>query len=193
MAPPLAKDRNLSVLDSLELARLPPEGLNYVEALPAPWVAETIKPLDGAPEETAYQPTGAGHVDLLVMPLGTIESRPPLQLTGRMTAPLEVACVRCLEQVQLEQSQTVDLVVFPDNKEDEEPPESTYEGEKIDLGFVLREQLLLHLDPDPCCTEATACDARTEALLSQVNQPADDVSLKPESPFAALAALKKDD
>ena len=193
MGPLDASQRNLTVLEDIELSRIPAEGLSFEEPAPQAWLQETLQPLKGAAPETAHIVSGVGDVALVVVPLCPIVQLPPFRLTGHLRCPLEVPCVRCLETVAFTQDVKIDQVLFWADSEEAEAPESVYEGEKLPLPLVVREQLLLSLNAYPSCIEVEACDKRTAKMLQEANRPALEAENAVDPRWAALGALQTDE
>ena len=104
-----------------------------------------------------------------------------LHIVGRVSATVTQNCVVTLKPIESEIDEAVDLVFTPpadvDKADAEEPPEVLKDG-VVDLGAIATEFLILGIDPYPRRPGAVF-DAPT------VGEPR-------SSPFAALAALKKD-
>lgn len=111
MGPVDAKSRQLSVLEPLSLQHLPAEGLVYDQALPAAWLSTTL----GKTTDTGEPLTilGDGHAELTVTPLGDVDARPPILVRGRVTGRVRTACVRCLDDVDLDVGDTIETTLFP--------------------------------------------------------------------------------
>jgi uncharacterized protein len=137
----------------LEIPRIPPEGLDLDEALDAPSLH-----LEGEPE-VVLRP-GARlkcHVDLVD---GTT-----LHVRGRLEGSLDTECGRCLELYPLSVGQELDLFYLPRAKaEPQEQAEEVelsdhevvvgyYDGDRLDLGEAMREQIVLGLPLKPLCRE----------------------------------------
>jgi uncharacterized metal-binding protein YceD (DUF177 family) len=112
-----------------------------------------------------------------------------LRVAGRVSATVVQNCVVTLEPIESRLDEPVDLVFLPDAEpaanavdiralETDDPPEAIRDG-VIDLGAVATEFLLLGLDPYP----------RKPGAVFEAAPAGDPAS----HPFAALAALKKDD
>jgi uncharacterized metal-binding protein YceD (DUF177 family) len=113
-----------------------------------------------------------------------------LRAVGRISATVVQNCVVTLEPIESDIDEAVDLVFLPPDVasatdavdlealEADEPPEAIRDG-VIDLGAVATEFLLLGLDPYP----------RKPGAVFEAPPAGDPAS----HPFAALAALKKDD
>jgi uncharacterized metal-binding protein YceD (DUF177 family) len=104
-------------------------------------------------------------------------------VTGRLTADVVQACVVSLEPVEQRIDEPVDLRLLPPEAElsddPEGPDEIPIEGDTVDLGEAIAEQLALSLDPYP----------RAEGAVLPEAGEADGAS----GPFGALAALRRRD
>jgi uncharacterized metal-binding protein YceD (DUF177 family) len=106
-----------------------------------------------------------------------------LHVAGQVSAHLGQTCVVTLDPIESDITESIDVVFVPairtpakDLKLDDEPPELLV-GDKIDLGAIATEFLLLGIDPYPRKAGAEFTPIR-----------ADDAGARP---FAALEALKK--
>ena len=106
-----------------------------------------------------------------------------VHVAGQVSAHLGQTCVVTLEPIESDLTESIDVVFVPavqapakDLKLDDEPPELLV-GDKIDLGAIATEFLLLGIDPYPRKAGAEFAPIR-----------ADDAGARP---FAALEALKK--
>ncbi len=193
MGPVDAKIHQLSLLEPLELRHLPDQGLRFEEALTEAWLAENVV---SSAQDLSLTLTGPGWGELEIMPLGPVETRPPIVLRGNLKVPLKTPCVRCLEDVALDTQTKVELTLFPpDAAQDDDDPGSaeagTYEGGTLPLPEILRETLLLAIDMNPCCADEPACDARTAQMLAAANKDVLALETSGDPRWAALAALKK--
>jgi uncharacterized protein len=122
-----------------------------------------------AGDPAGYRARGPAHVDVH---LEKVERRVRVEATAK--AELQAACGRCLVPVQLDVPVEFELTLVPsDEYEDaarEEKvakkgaaggsfdvaaaEEDTYSGKVIDLDPIVREQVLLALQPYPVCTDA---------------------------------------
>jgi len=137
----------------IEISRIPPEGLALDEALESSAVH-----LD---QETEFSldPGGSlrGHVDLVD---GTT-----VHVRGRLTTRVQVECGRCLERYAVPIEQELDLFYLPRERarpmDEEEEVELTdrdvvvsyYDGDRLDLGEVVREQVFLAVPLKRLCRE----------------------------------------
>lgn len=107
-----------------------------------------------------------------------------IRAEGRIEAEVTQACVVSLEPVQQRVSAPVVLRFLPPDAVPDDDPESPDEietdGETIDLGEAVAEQLALALDPYPRRPDA--------ALPDEVVAPEPEA---PPNPFAALARLPR--
>jgi uncharacterized protein len=138
----------------IDIPRIPPEGLSLDEALePSGLHLE-------AEREFSLGPGGrlTCHVELVD---GTT-----VHVRGRLSSPLEAECGRCLERFAVAVAQELDLFYLPRTaqrpvEEEEEEVElrdrdlviGYYEGARLDLGDVVREQLFLALPLKRLCRE----------------------------------------
>jgi uncharacterized protein len=137
----------------IDIPRIPTEGLSLDEALEAPALH-----LEGD-AEVAFRPGGRllAHVDLVD---GTT-----VHIRGHLTGTAEIDCARCLERYPVALGQELDLFYMPrvvgqpDAQEEEvelsdrDVVVGYYDGDRLDLGEVLREQVLLALPLKPLCRE----------------------------------------
>jgi uncharacterized protein len=134
----------------LEIPRIPPEGLDVHESLSPSRVH-----VEGDDELTLDTGELAGHVEIV--------DENTVHVQGTLTAGVHVQCGRCLEPYALSVDQKLDLFYLPrlsDRPQDEEEDVELddhdivvgyYEGETLDLGEVVREQLLLFLPMKRLC------------------------------------------
>lgn len=106
-----------------------------------------------------------------------------VSVTGRLSAEVVQECVVTLEPVTQAVEEQVALRILGPEEEPSEDPEApdeiTAEGDSVDLGEAIAEQLSLALDPYPRAPGA--------ALPGGEEGP----DAPPTGPFAALAAFKK--
>lgn len=123
-----------------------------------------------------------------------------LQIKGELVLSYVLTCSRCVAEQERSERLPVRWTLLPKRtldtrrlRDDEEVELSTddldvsfYEGDEIDLGELVREALLLELDPADECGEE-ACDDRLTTLLAA---KADEVPDAVDPRWAGLAALK---
>lgn len=104
------------------------------------------------------------------------------EVAGRLSAEVVQACVVSLEPVVQQVEEAVALRVLPPGQapsdDPDGPDEIESEGDAVDLGEALAEQLALALDPYPRAPGAVLPEGEGEGTTAR-------------GPFAALAALKK--
>ncbi|MCX7685535.1 MAG: DUF177 domain-containing protein [Acetobacteraceae bacterium] len=109
-----------------------------------------------------------------------------IRAEGRIEAEVTQCCVVSLEPVGQRLSAPVLLRFLPPGAEPDDDPESPDEietdGETIDLGEAVAEQLALALDPYPRHPEAALPPEATDAPAPEPPRP---------SAFAALARLRR--
>jgi uncharacterized protein len=137
----------------IDIPKIPPEGLELDEAL----------------DPTSAHVEGEG--DLRLLPGGRLRCRVEIvdgttvHVRGRLAAAVEPECGRCLELYTASLDQELDLFYLPhvpgqlEEQEDDvalsdrDVVVGYYEGERLDLGEVVREQLFLALPLKPLCRE----------------------------------------
>jgi uncharacterized protein len=122
------------------------------------------------------------------------------RLVGRVTAKLEVACSRCLEQFRIPVDTPFDLSYLPQAENEGEPEREIqdedlntayYRGETIDLAELLREQFYLALPMKPLHDEA--CKGLCPHCGANLNRETCDCRPTWEDPrLAGLKALLDD-
>jgi uncharacterized metal-binding protein YceD (DUF177 family) len=130
----------------------------------------------------------AGLVDLARLDATLAVTRDGTRVTGRISATITQTCVVTLEPLVNEIDEPVEVIFAPAAEQSAQleaaaadapdPPEPLVNG-TIDLGALAAEFLLLGLDPYPRKPDAAFAAPQDEAGR--------------DSPFAALAALRKSD
>jgi uncharacterized protein len=137
----------------IDIPRIAPEGLDLDEALDPSAVH--------VDQETEFTLAAGGRlrgrVDLV--------DGATVHVRGRLSASVQVECGRCLERYPVPLDQELDLFYLPREKErpleQEEDVEMTdrdvvvgyYDGDALDLGDVVREQVFLSLPLKRLCGE----------------------------------------
>ena len=140
----------------IEIASIPPEGLEVDEALTAGEVhvqgEETFVLLDGGRLQCRLD-------------RGDDQS---VHVRGRLAARVELQCGRCLEAFPLAMDQELDLFYLPHRADEDDEAEDEveladrdmvvayYQGDRLDLGEMIREQLFLALPMKRLCREQCA-------------------------------------
>jgi uncharacterized protein len=152
----------------IDIPRIPPEGLDFDEALDSPTLH-----LEG---ETEFQlHPGARLACKVDLVDGTT-----VHVRGQLKASVSTECGRCLEPYELPVGQELDLFYLPRAQgrpqEQEEEVELSdhevvvgyYDGERLDLGEVIREQIVLGLPLRRLCRED--CRGRCPSCGQDKNQ-----------------------
>lgn len=154
----------------VSLARIPDSGREeHLRASPAECAALA--------KRFAIEAVGRLEATLLLRP----EPSGGIMVTGRLSAEVVQACVVSLEPVTQAVDEAVLLRLLPPGEDPSDDPEGPdelpIEGDAIDLGEAIAEQLALALDPYPRApgAELPRCGTGGEAA----------------GPFGALAALRR--
>ena len=135
----------------IDIPRIPPEGLDIDEALDPAGVHLQ------AEEEVSLQPGGRLRAHAEVVDEATVHVR------GRLDASVEIDCARCLARYAVRLGQELDLFYLPRAAEEPQAEEEEvelsdrdvvvdyYDADRLDLGEVVREQILLGLPLKPLC------------------------------------------
>jgi uncharacterized protein len=173
----------------VDIPRIPPDGLELDEALDAAKLH-----LEGESEfEIAPGATFKGRVELVD---GTT-----VHVRGRLAGAIRLECGRCLERYALPVDQDLDLFYLPRAadrpQEQEEEVELSdrdvvvgyYDGDELDLGEVVREQIFLGLPLKRLCRED--CRGRCATCGQNLNQQTCSCPPADEGTDPRLAPLKK--
>jgi uncharacterized protein len=156
----------------------------------APWLAAECPDLEVRP--------GPGGIALAGQLLRTGDD---LFLRGDLRGVLEMPCARCLETARLPLAIPLSVTFF-DREQAEEDDDGAapggddvdvayYEGDEVDLGPEVRDQILLALPVSPLCSES--CLGLCPVCGGNRNQAPCDCEARRQrmaSPMAALAKLK---
>jgi uncharacterized protein len=140
----------------IDISSIPPEGLEVHQDLKAGEVH-----LEG---EESFALLEGGRLDCR-LDRGDDQS---IHVRGRLSARLELQCGRCLEAFPFAVDQDLDLFYLPHRAEDGEEEEDEveladrdmvvayYQGERLDLGEMIREQFFLAVPMKRLCREQCA-------------------------------------
>lgn len=134
----------------------------------------------------------AGVVDV-ALEFGTGEGR-LRYVRGRLRVRVSLICQRCLQPMELELEQPVELEIVPSDEAarslhgDRDPLVAT--GESLDLATLVEDELLLALPFAPM-HELDACPAAGEPHETE-EEVEPSAARERGNPFSVLAALKKD-
>ena len=156
--------------------QLPPEGRAFRGEVAEEVVAENVSGLLG---ELGYRSSGALTVEGTAWP-----ARRDVVVHATFRVALGFDCVRCLTARELVVERTVQHVLVREvatatpgddglevTDADDEADEYTFDGERVALGEVFREDLLLELPMNPTCETAGAgvCEAAPQAAEATVD------------------------
>jgi uncharacterized protein len=173
----------------VDVSHIPPEGL------------EVDSPLE--PGEVHLE----GEQSFTLQPGGRLRGRvdrgddQTVHVRGHLTAGLGLECGRCLEPFPLAVEQELDLFYLPHREDAEEEDEveladrdmvvTYYTGDRLDLGEIIREQLLLSVPMKRLCREA--CRGLCPKCGANRNTtPCACPAADPDPRFAGLGKLLKD-
>ncbi|PYQ15132.1 MAG: hypothetical protein DMF80_10345 [Acidobacteria bacterium] len=175
----------------INVSRIPPEGLGVEESL--------------EPGEVHLE----GEESFTLAPGGRLESRleraedDSVHVRGTLSARLRLQCGRCLESFELPVEQDLDLFYLRRRHDDQDGEEDEvelsdrdmvvayYDGDRLDLGEMVREQFFLTVPLKRLCREecrglCPACGAnRNQVRCACPPEPA-------ASPFGSLRSLFED-
>jgi len=174
---------------TIELSKIPPEGLEVDETLGADDVHVAGE------ENFTLDSAGSLRCRLELVDGNTVHVR------GHLRARLGLECGRCLETFPLLVDQELDLFYLPHRpdavEEEEDEVELSdrdmvvayYDGERLDLGDVIREQFFLAVPMKRLCGES--CRGRCPACGVNRNAQSCACVLAEEAFDLRLAGLKK--
>lgn len=119
-----------------------------------------------------------------------------IRLVGKIRTTLDVNCGRCLEPFDIPVDTAFDLMFMPEpavprdgehQVHDTDVGVSSYKGDTIDLGEVMREQFFLALPMKPLCRQ----DCRGLCPVCGVNRNREQCDCREEWTDPRLAVLKK--
>jgi uncharacterized protein len=168
---------------TIDISQIPQDGLEVDEAL--------------APSEVHVE----GEESFRLAPGGSLRGRIDrgdaggVHVRGRLSASLELECGRCLEPFAFPLHQDLDLFFLPHSKgaeiEEEDEVElkdrdmvvAYYDGDRLDLGEVIREQLFLAAPLKPLCHEdckgrCPSCSIDKNRASCSCPPPASDVDVR---------------
>ncbi len=121
----------------------------HIEALEEPEWLVNLPELWSEGDE--YKPLSKIRIDLKVTRI-----LKEITVIGNVRLSIQSQCSRCVEAVRIELNPLVSLVLSPSDKlknEEEDIEHETYQGDEIDLGNYLREQLAISLPVKVVCIE----------------------------------------
>ncbi len=168
----------------------PEQGLRVEKSLPVSDLNALVRDVD---DLEALEPMS---VDLAIK-----HHRGRLHLSGHISTTLALPCRRCLEPVPQAYPIELNLWLLPESTamsataatelelQEDDLDTVFFDGENIDLSHILKECILLEVDPYPLCAESCAglcpgCGSNRNHQTCQCPAQPDD------SPWDALKSLK---
>jgi uncharacterized protein len=126
------------------------EGLSLKVPLSADWLKEECPHLEAKPAREGL--LFKGHLS---------RQDEDVFLRGTLTGALEFSCARCLEPAKVPVRIPVQISFVASSEDDEEESDDDvdvahFDGNEIDIGPELREQILLNMPINPVCREGCA-------------------------------------
>jgi uncharacterized protein len=168
-----------------KIKEIPDEGLVVSQALAGDLLKDALEGL----EPELAQCTGG-------LELTITRARTDVVVTGRLSAALSLACGACLKPTPVLVKAPINAVYVEGDEEAESDEEDldaedvlTYDGEVVDLGPMIREQLIISLPMSVRCKEG--CKGLCPVCGGDRNlvECGHKIEIE-ESPFAALKSLK---
>lgn len=156
------------------------EGLSLNVPLSADWLKEECPHLEAKPAREGL--TFRGHLS---------RQGDDAFLRGTLSGVFDCSCSRCLEPAKLPVRLPVQ-VTFVSSSEDDEDEEDDdldvahFDGDEINIGPELREQILLNMPINPVCREA--CAGLCPTCGVNRNETACDCAAKQEHELGKLGA-----
>ena len=169
---------------AIDLTNIPTDGLEVDEDLTGASVHLTTD------EDFTLADGGRVHARVDAGQAGLV------QVTGRLTARLGLSCGRCLDAYEIEVDGPIELVYLPRDPAESADEDAVglsdrdmvvayYEGEQLDLGEMVREQLLLNLSMKRLCRE----DCRGICAQCGANRNHTTCDCREAEPISPLAPL----
>lgn len=158
------------------------EGVSLNLPLPADWLKEECPDLDATPAPGGL--TFKGHLS---------RQGEDAFLRGTLTGALQCACSRCLEPARVPLSIPVQVTFVASDEGDDDEGEGDddvdvahFDGDEINIGPELREQILLTMPINPVCREA--CAGLCPSCGANRNETTCGCAAKQEPPLGGLGA-----
>ena len=156
------------------------EGLSLNVPLSADWLKEECPDLEAKPLREGL--TFKGHLS---------RQGEDAFLRGAVSGPLQFACARCLEPAKVSVRIPVQVSFVASDEDDEDDDEDDldvahFDGDEINIGPELREQIILNMPINPVCREA--CAGLCPTCGVNRNETACDCASKQEPELGKLGA-----
>ena len=159
------------------------EGLSLKVPLSADWLKEECPHLEAKPAREGLM--FKGHLS---------RQGDDAFLRGTLSGALEFSCARCLEPAKVPVRIPVQVSFVASSEDDEDEDEDDvdvahFNGDEINIGPELREQLLLNMPINPACREA--CAGLCPSCGVNRNETACDCAAKQPPEMGKLGAALK--
>ena len=159
------------------------EGLSLKVPLSADWLKEECPHLEAKPAREGLM--FKGHLS---------RQGDDAFLRGTLSGALEFSCARCLEPAKVPVRIPVQVSFVASSEDDEDEDEDDvdvahFNGDEINIGPELREQLLLNMPINPACREA--CAGLCPSCGVNRNETACDCAAKQPPEMGKLGAAMK--
>lgn len=167
-----------------------PERIDAVKLFARKGSINAVLPLARLQRFTDYLSGSAGHVAVELLFGADEEGR--RQLSGTLDTRVQVACQRCLHDLEVNLHCPLSMLVFDTEDEVQDLPKSrdavTMPETGLDVLALIEDELILSLPMVPMHADV-ACNQTLNALKQGADPVASLAETRP-NPFAALAALK---
>ncbi len=137
----------------VRVPEIPPEGLSHALDLDPAFLEQALEGTEADAQDSR------AHADLDLFRTGH-----EVVARGRLDGDLAVVCSRCAGVARVSVSEPIEIMFVPRGQETpqvdpdadpiDQPDVVPYDGDEIDLGLTLREELLLALPIAPLCQES---------------------------------------
>ncbi|MEA2014554.1 MAG: DUF177 domain-containing protein [Thermodesulfobacteriota bacterium] len=171
----------------INISNIPEEGLNLRFSKSGEWVHQSLPEGD----ESVFR------VHEIEVQCFVEKALKNVSIKGRMCAGIELECCRCLERFDLPVDIEFKYVLMPadDIKENEieltyeDLEYSHYEGDTIDLGQIIAEQIVLQIPVKPLCSDS--CEGLCPVCgINRNMEKCGHATQQTISPFASLKNFK---
>lgn len=181
-------------MEAYSVRDIPSQGINLDKKLQPDWIEANLNH-GVAREELTVSAEHAGRAALKLRKIDPDAAGDPVvRVSGVVEARIKTYCVRCLSKVELNVQGDVNQMLFPasmsQNKGDaskskgkskdedialissaDDLDDDIYRNQEIDLPSIVRESILLELDMNTVCDDATSCETRTKEMLTNASDP----------------------
>ncbi|MEZ4271630.1 MAG: DUF177 domain-containing protein [Myxococcota bacterium] len=174
---------------TVRLERIGTEGYDLETPIAREWLEEIFD------KDSPYTPVADGALQVHLERVMDV-----IHVRGRMRLALGAHCSRCLEPADLALDTPIQVSLFPLGQEPAAKPDgeldsddtgvATYEGQLIELGDLLRDEVFLELPMNPVCR--TDCAGLCARCGADLNHGVCDCPPTGKQRLSAFANLKLD-